>query len=306
MIKFENARIDVGGAPLISGLTLEEPGPHVALVGGWNPWFRLLSADASLAAGSAELCGMRAEAAVREGVAGIALYDPPLPPRMRVGQYLEIGAALRGATHVQSQKQAVEVLELLELPKLATRSIGDLSQLERRGLSIAYALLGSPQVLCLETPLSELDVPAKAVVAALIDKVMQRAKLVVSVSRPQEDPAERALLDRLGRVLVLERGALAAQGTVEEVVRPSSRYSVTVSRQGEAFVTALRSAGASVEAATAPRLAAAILGTNGAASAERFVVELGEGQTSQVILQAAVGAQAPLIELLPLGLDARR
>jgi hypothetical protein len=89
MIKFENARIDVGGAPLISGLTLDEPGPNLGLIGGWNPWFRLLAADASLSAGRAELCGRRAETAVREGIAGIALCDPPLPPRSRVSQYLE-------------------------------------------------------------------------------------------------------------------------------------------------------------------------------------------------------------------------
>jgi ABC-type multidrug transport system ATPase subunit len=299
VISFENARIDVGGAPLITSLTLDEPGPNLGLVGGWSAWFRLLSADATLAAGRALLAGTRAETAVREGVAGVALCDPPLPPRTKAGQYLEHSAALRGAPRRHSGDLARQALERLELTALERRPIGDLSRLERRGLLIAHALLGPPRVMCLETPLADLDSPSQGVVAAWIERAQTAAALVVSVARPYDDPAERALLDRLGRVLVLEAGALVGQGPAAQVFGPGSRYLVTVTRSGEAFRAALRAQGARVEPAAAPWLAAAILKSDGARP-ERFVVELSDRQSSDSILDAALGASAPLVELVPI------
>lgn len=284
----------------MSGLTVEEPGPNACLVGGWSAWFRLLAADAELIAGKAELAGVPTESAVREGVAGVALCDPPLPLKTRVHAYLELSAALGGASRRDEKRLAAEALERCGLEALAKRPLGDLGKLERRAVMIAHAWLGTPRVVCLETPLAELDAQSKAYLLGLIDRVLASSAVIASVVRPHDDPAERALVDRLGRVLVLEASTLVAHGSAEQVFRAGPRYAVTVTRAATEFSGALRAAGATVEAALAPKLASAILAPGTDALPARFLVELPEGGGTDLILDAALGAGAPIVELWPL------
>jgi hypothetical protein len=133
--------------------------------------------------------------------------------------------------------------------------------------------------------------------AAAIERVAEGRRLVLILSAPPSDGPEYGFIERAEYVAVATGGAVVAEGRPFDVLGPSRRYVIAALSRAAALATALESRGAKV---------AHLPGTDPGAGPARLVVELPEGGEPRVIASAALEAEAPLVELAPVGLSLRR
>ncbi|WP_241004440.1 ABC transporter ATP-binding protein [Conexibacter sp. SYSU D00693] len=170
---------------------------------------------------------------------GVALVDGrpyrELPaPQRAVGALLDARAVnprRRARDHLRwlcdagdlPRSRADETLELVGLTAAAGRRAGDFSLGMLQRLGVAAALLGDPRTLVLDEPINGLDAEGIRFVRGLLRRLADdgRAVLVSShVLREMEQTADR--------VLVIGRGRLIADATVEEVTRRAAGTFVRV------------------------------------------------------------------------------
>ena len=136
---------------------------------------------------------------------------PPLYKELSVGDYLQFVAELRGISGAESLKRIGEVMERVGLRGWERRILGSLSKGYRQRVGLAQALIHQPPVLILDEPTSGLD-PAQMVgVRKLISDLRQDHTVVLSTHILRE---VEALCDD---VVVINKGELAAKGTLDEV-----------------------------------------------------------------------------------------
>lgn len=149
---------------------------------------------------------------------GSQLQDSALPERLRVGEALELFAAISpGGPPWRG---------LLEEWGLADRrhtAFADLSGGQRQRLFVALALVSDPRLVVLDEMTTGLDPAARRVAWDLVSAVRDRGATVVLVTHFM-DEAQR-LCDRLA---VLSRGRVLAAGTAAELV--AARQPETVVR----------------------------------------------------------------------------
>lgn len=105
-----------------------------------------------------------------------------------------------------------EVLRLVGLEGLGARRVGELSLGQTKRVSVARALLGAPELLVLDEPLSALDTLGVRTMLTLVQRLAEEGMtLLVSSHRLRE--MEEVLTD----VTILFRGRLVANGTLEEL-----------------------------------------------------------------------------------------
>jgi ABC-2 type transport system ATP-binding protein len=136
---------------------------------------------------------------------GAQLQESALPDRMRVGEALELYASF------YPQPASVRrLLEDLGLADLRRARFGQLSGGQKQRLSIALALVGSPEIAVLDELTTGLDPNARRDTWELIEGVRDRGVTVVLVTHSMEE-AER-LCDRVavivaGRIVALDSPA---------------------------------------------------------------------------------------------------
>ena len=186
------------------------------------------------------------------------------------------------------------------LPQLAPyvhRRFADTVVAVKRVVLLAHAMLGSPRVLCVETPFVHLDPSSLAYVAAALEQAASGRHLVASVTSATD--GERSLVERADWVVVAQGGRFVREGTPDLALEPSCRYAATVTRAADAFVAALAERGLRV---TPADVAPALLGfvPENAAEVRRVLVELPSGSSPDEIVRAANRVGSPLVELAPL------
>jgi molybdate transport system ATP-binding protein len=101
----------------------------------------------------------------------------------------------------------------------------ELSGGEAQRVALARALVMDPEVLLLDEPLSALDVGARRLIGALVDRTLRGfAGVRVLVTH---DPVEALTL--ADRVVILEEGVVTQAGTPEDLRRaPKTRYAADI------------------------------------------------------------------------------
>lgn len=292
LLSCSDARIDAGGAVLLDALSFEAEGARVGLVGDFSPLFRLFSRNAVLARGSVHVLGCPAESAVATTRLGLAPGEPLLPEPWKVLDYLAASAGLMGLHRRAALRTARDALELLESGPLAKQKIGTLGTVERRIMLIAHAVLGHPPAVFLDRPLARLSDEGSAEVRAALERAAHGRRLIVSVESPAGVGAELNLLTTMDRIVVMRASTVVAVGPPEETLKPSPRCVVVAARHTPALANALVERGLRVERPDDPE-----------SDAGRLVVHLPEGKTAMVIAEAALEVEAPLLELVSVGLD---
>jgi ABC-type multidrug transport system ATPase subunit len=302
LLSCESARIDVSGGPDIDGLNGESAGASVGLVGPWGPLFSVLARQRRVRAGRIRVGGHDAEAAVANGAVGLALFQPGLPRRWSVSQYLKASARLAGLSERVAEAEARSALERCQVSWLAGAKLGDLPPVHERLVVVLHATLGSPPILALETPLSGLDEGSQRQLAEAIGRAGAGRRLLQSVAEASPGSVERMVLDGFEEVWLLGPGGVLARGSAAEVLAAANRYLVVVTREARRLASVLVETGAQASLSDPERPASGEPGGQTAADARggRLIVDLGPEQTPDVIVEAALAANSPIVEMLPL------
>ena len=141
-----------------------------------------------------------------------------------------------------SRARVEEVLELVGLAGVARRRAGGFSLGMAQRLGIAAALLGDPPVLMLDEPVNGLDPEGVAWVRTLLRSLAAEGRTVLLSSHLMSEMAVTA-----DRLIIIGRGRLIAQTTVEDLLSTGSGGFVRVrSPQASALAALLTAQGATV------------------------------------------------------------
>jgi ABC-2 type transport system ATP-binding protein len=174
-------------------------------------------------------------------------------PMHEVGALLDAKAVHGGRTayaHLLSlaqsngigRRRVEEVLDLVGLQSVARRRVAGFSLGMGQRLGIAAALLGDPAVLMFDEPVNGLDPEGIVWVRNLMRSLASQGRTVFVSSHLMSEMALTA-----DHLVVIGKGRLIADMTVEEVVRSSSQRSVLVrSPEAPRLAQLLRAAQASV------------------------------------------------------------
>jgi ABC-2 type transport system ATP-binding protein len=185
-------------------------------------------------------------------VGGRSYRDLPAPMR-EVGALLDAGAlhgGRRAYDHLLclarsngiSRSRVDEVLRIVGLEGVARRRAKGLSLGMGQRLGIASALLGDPAVLIFDEPVNGLDPDGIHWVRTLMRQLAAEGRTVLVSSHLMSEMALTA-----DHLLVIGKGRLIADTSVDEFVRSSSQHSVHVrSPQAAELATRCREAGATV------------------------------------------------------------
>jgi ATP-binding cassette subfamily B protein len=160
---------------------------------------------------------------------GVAFEDPILFSAS-VHENLVMG---RPIVSDEELKRALEVAQagfVWDLPWGLETRVGEqgytLSGGQRQRLALARAVLGRPQVLVLDDPLSSVDVHTEALIEDSLARVLKGVTALLVVHRP----STLALADR---VALLDGGTIVAVGTHTELMKSNSLYRALLSQEYE-------------------------------------------------------------------------
>ena len=152
-----------------------------------------------------------------------------LYPKMRVLEQLIYLARLRGTAKTEARSNAEELLETLEVVGDPSARVESLSLGNQQRVQLAAALVHRPELLVLDEPFSGLDPVGVDVLSGVLRRAAGDGAAVVFSSHQLE------LVERLcDAVVLIDRGKIAAQGTIEELRASRARNLWQVRLRGAA------------------------------------------------------------------------
>ena len=296
----EDARITIDDVVAIDRLTVRARGDRVLCTGEAEALFAALTAvplrsrapshddaampgEASLAAGSLHVAGLDVATRAHLDAAGIAPLDPPLPKGMTAHDYVTWSARLAGF----SPRAARRELEGLDGATKEGREAHTFerrgSEVTRRALVFAHALVADPAVLVLEAPLAGLDGPGAVFVMNALARATDGRGALLSAERLDPGTPEGDLARGATDVLVFAGGALVLEGAPETLFAGVRVYGVTIRKNPGPFREELLARG--IEVTGGPL---------------RMSVRLSPDASTKDIVAAASKARAPLVEMFPI------
>ena len=136
----------------------------------------------------------------------------PLPPDLRVGDYLKFRAQLKRLANGESARRIAEVMEQCGVADVAGRFIGQLSRGYRQRVGMADALLAKPELIVLDEPTAGLDPNQVRSVRRLIRELAGGHTVLISSHILSE------IEMTCDRVVILHEGRLLASGALEELM----------------------------------------------------------------------------------------
>ncbi len=138
----------------------------------------------------------------------MVFQDPysSLNPRHRIGHILTAGPRAHGEDAQETQRRAVEMIQLVGLPpESLQRFPHEFSGGQRQRIGLARALMLKPDLLIADEPLSALDMTVQAQMLALLDEVRRKMNLamlfVTHDMRVAAEICHRVMVVRRGRVV---------------------------------------------------------------------------------------------------------
>lgn len=185
-------------------------GPNGA---GKSTTMRVLACFLPASSGTARVAGLDVfehSLEVRRHI-GFMPENNPLPPEMRVREYLKFRARLKGLGRARTRERVDVVLQQCGLAEVSRRIIGQLSKGYRQRVGLADALVHEPDVIILDEPTLGLDPTQIRAVRQLIKSLAGRHTVLLSTHILPE--AEMTCQ----RVLILFEGRLLAADTPENL-----------------------------------------------------------------------------------------
>ncbi|MGW1803714.1 ABC transporter ATP-binding protein [Streptomyces sp. NPDC002078] len=233
-LRFENVRFRYpdappGSPPLLTRIDLHiRPGESMALVGATGSGKTTLTALVprlhEVTSGRITLDGVDIKAMSREELrAKVAVaFEEPTLFSTSVGENVLMGAPDGAGGPDLDRALAVAQADFAHaLPQGTDTRVGEqglsLSGGQRQRLALARAVVGRPEFLVLDDPLSALDVHTEAAVEAALRQVLADTTALIVAHRP----STVLLADR---VALLSGGRIAAVGTHQDLLRGNAEY----------------------------------------------------------------------------------
>ncbi len=140
---------------------------------------------------------------------GVMLQDGGLPQAVRPDELLRhLGRLYADPVPVP------ELMARLGIQSFAHTPVRRLSGGQRQRVALAAALVGRPEVLFLDEPSAGLDPRSRQLVFELVQRLRDEGTCIILTTHLMDDAARLA-----DYVYIVDRGAVAAQGTVADLVR---------------------------------------------------------------------------------------
>ncbi len=218
MIDVKNLTRRYGAHTAVDDLTFSlEKGEVVGFLGpngaGKTTTMRMLTGFLPATRGSIQVAGfdvLTASMEVRKRI-GYLPENVPLYPEARVEETLQFQGRLHQLGRSETNRRAAEILERVGLTDRRRSLVGSLSRGLRQRAGLAVALLAQPEVLILDEPTSGLDPLQRIEVRDLIAELASEHTVLLSSHILAEVEA------LCPRVIILNKGKMAADGTPEEL-----------------------------------------------------------------------------------------
>lgn len=212
----------------------------------------------------------------------------PLYVEMRVREYLEYRARLKGVARRDLKKRVDYAVSKLKLEDRVRQLIGTLSKGYRQRVGIADAIVADPRLLILDEPTIGLDPNQIREVRALIKELGEHHTIVFST----HILAEVELV--CSRVVIIDRGRSVTQGTVRGLVEEHQGNTLALSlRAKDATLDEVQKLLMSVPGVRTTRE----LAGEGASDVIRFSLEIDvEGDREAALRAAAERVASKIVE----------
>lgn len=209
------------------------PGESFGLLGpngaGKSTTMRMVGAVSTRSAGNLSVLGLdpdRYGPEIRSRL-GVVPQENNLDTELRVRENLLVYGRYFGLPRAQIAKRADELLAFAQLEDKAKAKVDALSGGMKRRLTIARALINDPRILLLDEPTTGLDPQARHILWDRLFRLKERGTTLLLTTHYM-DEAEQ-LCDRL---VVVDKGAIMAEGSPAELIRQYSSREVLEVRFG--------------------------------------------------------------------------
>jgi ABC-2 type transport system ATP-binding protein len=264
-------------------------GPNGA---GKTTTLRLLLGLAHATSGGATVAGVDIRRSGDTGALGRRIGYLDQAPRyygwMRGRELLELAGRLHGLRGAARRARVTEVLELVGIADAGGRRVGGYSGGMRQRLGIGAAVVGRPQVLFPDEPVSSLDPEGRRDVLEIVERLRGTATVVLSTHVLTD--VERVC----DRVAILDRGRLVVESPLEDLIGRYAPPTYRIEVAGDGDDGRL--------AADAARLAGILVGTEGVTDARAagpvVTVRVADPEAASTRLLAALVAAGTPIDAL--------
>ncbi|MBY0436174.1 MAG: ABC transporter ATP-binding protein [Cyclobacteriaceae bacterium] len=143
-----------------------------------------------------------------------------LPQHFELQKSLRVEQILAYSNNLSS-RQASKLFGLCRIGKLLKRKTNELSGGEKQRIALCRLLIGSPKLLLLDEPFSNLDRIVKTTLKEVLDEI--RKSLSISVILVSHDPDDT--LPWADEIIVLKSGKIVQKGTAYEMYeKPVNKY----------------------------------------------------------------------------------
>lgn len=219
-VRAEGLTVVRGSRTVLRGLDFTVPrGQITGLLGpsgcGKSTLMRAIVGTQAQVTGTLDVLGRPAGDAELRTRVGYVTQAPSVYDDLTVRQNLEYFAAILAPGRAQAERRRSDVSRAIEDVDLAGQAdalVGNLSGGQRNRVSLAVALLGSPELLVLDEPTVGLDPVLRRDLWRLFHEIAARREATLLVSSHVMDEAERC-----HRLLLMREGRILADGTPEEL-----------------------------------------------------------------------------------------
>lgn len=225
MLEVHNLHKHFGSVKAVQGISFQVArgevlgflGPNGA---GKTTTMRMITGFLPPDKGHAAVCGhdVTQDPVGAKSCIGYLPENAPAYPSMTVTAFLRFVAEIRGFRGAARDARVEATIETCHLDQVRHRAIDNLSKGYRQRACFAQAILHDPPVLIMDEPTDGLDPNQKHVVRTMIKEMAPEKAIIVSTHILEEVDAVCT------RAIIISNGAIAANGTPEELKRRSKTH----------------------------------------------------------------------------------
>jgi len=208
----------------------------------------------------------------------------PLYTDMKVHEYLKFVAAARQIPKSDRTKAIKHMVDVCGLSDVIGKNIDALSKGFRQRTGLAQAMIHDPDILIMDEPTSGLDPNQIVEIRDLIKQIGEKKTIILSTHILPEVAAT------CSRVVIINNGKIAAEGTTDELTRGSSNEVIYIKFKGDRGIVR--------QTLSEYRTIGAIKEYTGEGSdIHAFAIEITEGDGRELIFKSAVSNNWTLVEM---------